>query len=1388
MKKQIFKLTSILLAMVMVFTMFTMIPISAEETTVDLATAADDLETAWQNLDYAGYKHSQWVNYIGGWLNDTSRAEYAATSAPDYAPSTHNYTFTVNSTSKQFMWGNQTNSGGMETFKMFDELKANIEDMYFYYRSTGDVTVRVVSVLNNGVDADLTTNDEWASRDFTSSQVIESTNGVWKKFSWNEFLTNKVGGNTVQSAFHSGGFADWAYFLRLGFVILADSDVEFSVGDLFAEVNDYDKNLVGCEDWSDADWYDKAVSVDENALKADYRDAADSETWLAFTSALEAVRACEEEYAEAKLRDAAEEMITSVESYAYPIQQGRTDYSSLMTATNSTVSEFGSYYRELTLPNYGKAIDAAIGANSIWLQTKFVGANDNLRFGDMGTNPYIFVEVSSTGTADVAHLGFFGRMLVSGTQKDLTSSYTAEVKAGNTYKIYIGDILEGFGSDFANWETDTKSTGNIYGGLFVMGATDAEVTLKVGSVVSETNYEITSTKTGTEFVAEMAALDISSFGNTAPFLAALEAALDAFPEVEELVVVENLRVAAGKMVESTTSFLYPANKNGDGVLTLNATTDTDRLVYGDYTTNHPFEVVSTIYRGNGIWFAPDTTSGGRTVKYIGEYADAYLTVRVESAAAGAKLGFWMRTIGSVGSQYDIASNHTVAVESGQTYTIPMAYFFDNMAHTNADYNEIINGWREYSLSTATTNQFGATLFCLVATGAVTATVGSIIETENYVPSSATGIDFVAEMAVLDTSSFYNTEEFEAALEAALEVFPEIEAEVELANTVRDLKNTWKNLTYIPHQMNTAPLRAYSTGGSQTQNNIFVDGNDASKEYLTSADGVGTAYLFPVDDYKDSNGDSTPNETFVWGNVGSNIFLKEDMESVGIWYKSSATISQIRVIAQFSTNLTTNGGVLPATDGWEFITFKEIMPEASWNSFLSNANFSNITDLRLMFTNSTARSTEIYFGDMVVYGKDKQIEGIDTWSNEELAINADKANLDVYEDDDVLKEQFATLTAKLKEIYAANFAAQDVIDAANKLGGLGLKPSTLIEHDQFDEEGVWAGAGASYSANTNYLSNNGDQYVTINTEDFGNPSCAPQSGAVQYEAVADGGIKLADIDDIFFSYKIENFVPGENGSVAARIWFFDERYAFYEEDEDGNIVKDEDGNVNVIKDNWACDMATHGTTRYFAVNGKTDGWATTSLATIFGSDWKTNYVKYLNGDLGIGNNLTDAEGNAYSGTITADNTYITKLALGFNGYNIEGDYADVTLGSMYVDYADDRFAIDADVADPEAVLAEALTIDASGCKKADADAFKKAVKALADALEENISAANCVAGNNAVTLVDLSLLARYVDAADKDAFVAANYIDLTAADINGDDVINEADVTALRLAMLTPAED
>ncbi len=1577
MKKQIFKLTSILLAMVMVFSMFTIIPISAEDT-ANLSTAVTNLKNAWKNLDYAKTTEECGVNYAAGWLGGTVD-EKTVTFAAD--------------TAQLLMWGTQTGSSGMETLKMFQEKLSNIEDIYFYYSSTGDVTTQVNSVLNNGKDA-------YAQRNFgeASRVVLENTNGVMTKVYLSDYLAKISATNTFYSTFVKDFVGTRDYFLRFGFNCTAAEGTQLTLGKIYAEA---DQNLLDTDFLTDVEWLDKAAALNLETLKADY-DTTDETNWQAFETAYNAVLACSAEAAELRLRAAAEEMIVSETSYAYPIQRGRNTLTEMIDSADA-IDKFGDKYTVQEFEGQND-VTASVGDKAVWMQSKHVSSgNDSLAFGSMGDDPYFTIEVVSIEGASSAKLDFF--MRVTGTNAaDYTCSYEPEIFVGKTYTIYMKDIIAGLvnGTNtpwtLENWKTSFVAGGSL-GGLFCIGVkgTGVTATIKMGSLVDAPNYEITSEETGADFVAEMAALDITRFGNTDAFEAALEIALDEFPEAAKLAAVEKLRAAAAKMSTYGETVLSPnvTYITGSGRVA-NTVVNSETANYGSKTTTVDLPAVTTWAGGtaDGVWFKTptDTNTDGDDSTLIGGGTDeAYLTFYVNSIAGGAEnttIRFRFRASTTRGTcDVNTASTFSLTVEAGKEYTVSLSEAFADTGAAN---------WQTY---------FSTVYFNFLNMNAVGAaanvTLGSFVCKTNYAPSSATGVDFVAEMKALKNNSdiyasYSNTAEFEEALTVALAAFPEIgEAEAKQA-ALENLRTEWVKMIESTPVINTSYTHDRFWNASKTAANCStVDAGKYGKAFTA------TGITSTATEYGGVDGNTTENLLLIHNSDKTQTFGKST--DFGFWYKSTGDIN-IRTYLMFGTAPYADSTVTTVLNGdgqWHFYSIRTLMGETKWAA-MANRSAQNLYRFYIDLGNvvdAEVTSVDVTFGGVGFCSAD--VSGIDTAN---LVAEAMKVNTADYLDATAFE---AALTAAL-EFYpelqaevAKNKALQELRAAASEMyaygdsfflpakhyydgsrhinelttpddakfgkyqttvsltgqsaaGAIGLwftEPNSVanatgeatvyiggdyedatftVKVNSVSAEGTylafyvrgnntnynvastykvpivangeyeisisdifastalanWKESSTSdydgtkytltfismapvggdadvtvgsiqykstvsisdatgieflkemycidadaYSNNENFkaklaaavalygedelltakvaqnvinasanlnkvvalkpttlttpwvsdeeeggveqdivlgTSNNGDQFVTIDNGEFANPSCSAESASVIYEAKE--GLRLADIDDISFSYKIEN---KKGDLTVARIWFYDKDFTKYaittnEDTGEEEFVLDEEGNKVVARNEWQCGMEAYENTRYLKVDADTDGWVETSLATIFGSDWKTRYIGFLNG--------THTEREEY----TEENTYIEKLAFGFNGANVEGDDADVSLGSMYVKYTENDYTITASYLDEAAVLADARAIDLTGVNKTVANEFKTLVKALETALDAEAAATDSVAGNYgaAVSLVDLSVLSRYVDGTLGDTF-----IDLDCADVNGDSEVTEADVVALRAKLL-----
>jgi hypothetical protein len=282
MKKQIFKLTSILLAMVMVFSLFSIIPISAEG--VDMATAVSNLKNAWKALSYIGTDCEEAVpmNYFGGWGKMGDKV-----SEDDTAPGGTVYTLPLTSAGTTAIYTSETNS-------LSGQLASNsigisdVENMYFWYKSDVDVTIGLqYSVTNGVINSDDSATD---NKRYSDADILPATNGEWVKFDFLGYMNYRNGldqngypsFSSLQTAW--GTATPYLGRINLNNLCVADSaNVCFS--DFFVGA---DANIYGLV--TDEEWLALVGTTDIKTLKSQYGDAEDSDEWLTFVEAYNVVK------------------------------------------------------------------------------------------------------------------------------------------------------------------------------------------------------------------------------------------------------------------------------------------------------------------------------------------------------------------------------------------------------------------------------------------------------------------------------------------------------------------------------------------------------------------------------------------------------------------------------------------------------------------------------------------------------------------------------------------------------------------------------------------------------------------------------------------------------------------------------------------------------------------------------------------------------------------------------------------------------------------------------------------------------------------------------------------------------------------------------------------
>ena len=1363
MKKQIFKLTSILLAMVMVFTMFTIVPISAEETPVSLSEAVEDLKTAWKDLTYIGdgYTQSVPMNYFASaWQG---QADYVITDATVQGGTS--YQLPLNATAKNLIYTAETESLSATLPGTTIGIK-DVESIYFYYKSD--------RAFNFGLEVYATDTSERDWEAYSSADTMSSSNSKWIPFDVTNYFNAR---NAVNAGYPSFATlqSDWGeeypYISRLALSNLTvalneneeSADVSFS--NLFVRA---DANIYSLE--TDFDWYDKAAAVDPATLNADYDEAEDSPKWQAFITAREAVLACSGEVAEAKLRAAAEEMITSETSYAYPSGVGRAWKE--RTPNDKAVDIYGDYTLTETMGNSNttgiwmhESVDSYVNGSN---QT----ADANLRFGDYGEKPYFVIKVNSISGADTVDIGFWGRFIgtVTGsTGTDHYSTYTVnDVKKGDELKIYIDDILKNIetsdatvNSNFDEWKSHF-CTSSSYASIFstYVATAGATANVTIGSIVDAPNYSIPAdiaAKSGSDFVAEMGVLDISKYGNTEAFNSALKAALDAYPEAR-------LRAAAEEMITSEKSYAYPIQIGRK----FNAYTQNDKDVdlFGDYYYSGLIEGQTSINGtsvGKGVWLTNQAGRGeaGTTTQtnaelYFGSMgSDPYFVVNVTDIADPSKptkIGFYIRMVGTNANSGFIPTYYRDIPTKGE-YRIYIKDIFKDTVYEN---------WKTESINGASKSFYATIMAATVVGSDITATVGSIVDAPNYsIPddiAAKSGSDFVAEMGVLDISKYGNTEAFNSALKAALDAYPEAGRRV----AVDRLDTAWQNLV---HYYSKASL-GIESGNKWITNDESYKVTDAPEElgenavsYKVSA----TANSGGTGDVGEKNPSKEKYNEIAWtnepGSLNASTYLtdikKADIDDLYFYYKSSARIYARPGLAYTNgtsinpglSGMLGDGYVLPASDGkWVKVSFKDFVcnPQnttytaTNWTDrYASSASYEYLARVTLRISAASDTNQDVLFSDIFVkYGSDKNREGSSEWTDKEKVKNAlllgddavDAGYLNTAE-----WQAFLSARANALTYYATELEAAAIKDAALALNNeLFMKPVSTISPWREEDE-----ANSGVESKTVFgTSNNGDYYTTVNTAVIGNSTCAPDTGAVMYET--DTPVFLKDIEDITFSYKVEN--KKDDVLTVARIWFYNEDFSIYKKDENDEIVYEEGSETPVVdRNNWQCGMEADGDTRYLAFNANTGGWVETSLATIFGDNWKTVYLGYLN-ESDIKKDFTE------------ENTYISKMSFGFN--TKEGASADVSVGSMYIKKTDaSAYTITADDADSKDVLAQAREINLDNVNIAKANEFKKLVKAFETKIGAEVKA-DYIAGNwyeGGLTLKDLSVLSRKNDGTLGDTF-------------------------------------
>ena len=165
--------------------------------------------------------------------------------------------------------------------------RTDIDDIYFYYKSTSDVYLRVSISYSDGSSATL----KGAAAPFSGLFKAASSNGQWVKVSIPDFINGAAAGAWANR--YKPADLAYAYYskVRVEFAttnaIDANNGTE-NVADVYVSnlFFKYDTNLYGSEDWTDEQWCEKAITLNVDDIKNDYVDGVNNtEKWTAFVEA-----------------------------------------------------------------------------------------------------------------------------------------------------------------------------------------------------------------------------------------------------------------------------------------------------------------------------------------------------------------------------------------------------------------------------------------------------------------------------------------------------------------------------------------------------------------------------------------------------------------------------------------------------------------------------------------------------------------------------------------------------------------------------------------------------------------------------------------------------------------------------------------------------------------------------------------------------------------------------------------------------------------------------------------------------------------------------------------------------------------------------------------------
>ena len=271
--------------------------VAAREAVLDYADellksqAVENLKTAWKALTPS--------ETIGDRV-DTTLLNYAAVGA-DYLSTEVPSDVRANPTSVKVPIGTKATQllqfgDEVGTNKVTAAKRTEIDDIYFYYKSTSDVYLRVNISYTDGV-SDLV----GAASPFSGLFKVASSNGNWTKVSIPDFINGASSGAWANR--YKPGRATCEYYskIRLEFSTTNALDTNNgnpNVADIYVSniFFNYDSNIYGSDSWTDEQWIMAASNANINELKNDYTDGINNtDKWTTFVAAFDAVKSYSEQ-------------------------------------------------------------------------------------------------------------------------------------------------------------------------------------------------------------------------------------------------------------------------------------------------------------------------------------------------------------------------------------------------------------------------------------------------------------------------------------------------------------------------------------------------------------------------------------------------------------------------------------------------------------------------------------------------------------------------------------------------------------------------------------------------------------------------------------------------------------------------------------------------------------------------------------------------------------------------------------------------------------------------------------------------------------------------------------------------------------------------------------